>query len=64
MNNVEELLSAAEGVLAGIIAHGSGPAAPIFDEFDFEVERNRGSWCTVDGNAIDRLRAAVTAAKK
>lgn len=42
-----------------VISGGSGPAAPIFDEFDAAVERNRGSWYTVDGKKFDKLKEAL-----
>jgi len=56
----ERLRAALVGVcLDGIISSGSGPAAPVFDEFDVDIERNRGRWYTVSGAAIDTGRAAL-----
>lgn len=55
------LREAAQGVIGGIISSGSGPAAPVFDEFDAAVEQQRGRWYNVDGDAVDRLRAAIEA---
>lgn len=55
-------LDALRRILRGVISSGSGPAAPIFDEFDAAVERDRGSWYTVDGAAVDEARAVVEAA--
>lgn len=59
MSDDSEVVAAARLVLANIIAWGSGPAAPTFDEFDREVERKRGQWCAVDAEAVRKLRAAV-----
>lgn len=59
----DELLAAAKAVLNNIIASGSGPAAPTFDEFDAAVEAVRGRWSTVDQAALDRLQAAVEVAE-
>lgn len=54
-----DLRAAAQAVVTAIISSGSGPAAPCFDEHDRAVERQRGSWHVVDGDAIDKLRAAL-----
>lgn len=55
------LVEVLRGVMAGIISSGSGPAAPVFDEFDAAHEANRGSWYKVDGAAIDRARKVLDA---
>lgn len=52
-----DVVEAAQGV--EVISGGSGPAAPIFDEFDRATERNRGHWYTVDGKKFDVLKEAL-----
>lgn len=52
-------LTALKGILAGIISGGSGPAAPVFDEFDAAVERDRGSWYTINAGPVDAARRVV-----
>ena len=58
-----DLLAALKAVSDGIISSGSGPIAPIFDEFDAAVENKRGTWYTVDGATIDHARAAIAKAE-
>jgi len=48
----------AEAVLALCpVSHGSGPVAPCFDEFDYEVEAKRGAWSVIDDAELEKLRA-------
>ena len=39
------------------VSHGSGPVAPCFDEFDYEVEAKRGAWSVIDDAELEKLRA-------
>lgn len=59
-----ELLVAVRAVLQSVISGGSGPAAPVFDEFDAAVESQRGSWYTVDAGPLDALRRWLEAVEK
>jgi hypothetical protein len=45
-----------EGVIS---SRASGPAAPVFDEHDAAVERNRGKSYSVDGEKLDGLKDAL-----
>lgn len=47
-----------------VISSGSGPAAPIFDQYDYMVERNRGRWHTIDGATFDELKKALRELEK
>lgn len=57
--DADDLRAAARKVVDGVISSGSGPAAPCFDEHDRAVERRRGSWHVIDGQALDNLRAVL-----
>lgn len=58
-DRTDRLREAAHKAVQGVISSGSGPAAPCFDEHDRAVERQRGKWYKVDGQAIDDLCAAL-----
>ena len=57
VNSYDTAQKLAEAVLALCpVSHGSGPAAPCFDEFDYEVENKRGEWSVIDGKEWENLR--------
>lgn len=56
----DRVLEAARALVReGIISSRTGPAAPVFDEHDAAVERNRGRSYSVDGGKLDGLREAL-----
>jgi hypothetical protein len=42
-----------------LVLSGQGPVAPVFDEFDQEVEGRRGSWYVIEGRAYPEFRALL-----
>lgn len=64
-SNAEELCAVVEAAEnLEVISSGSGPAAPIFDQYDYMVERNRGRWHTIDGATFDELKKALRELEK
>lgn len=56
----EQVLISLKLVREGVMAHHSGgDSAMVFDEFDYEAERKRKGWYSVDDRAIDLLDSTI-----